>query len=133
MTAQELRIGNLVECFGTREVIAIKKNKIKIQKLTNQGNYILEWVPTRTMSLEPLPITEQWLSTLGFFIIETNKCVEAFRENFRYSIKQVDDSDQWFWCDGENVITNLKYLHQLQNLYFSLTGEELDLLTKKEQ
>jgi hypothetical protein len=75
--------------------------------------------------LSGIPLTEEWLLKFGFIIIETNKCVEAFKENFRYSIQQVENSNQWFWCDGETVITNFKYVHQLQNLYFALTNQEL--------
>ena len=30
------------------------------------------------------------------------------------------------WCDNQ-VLEELKYVHELQNLYFALTGEELSL------
>ncbi len=30
-------------------------------------------------------------------------------------------------CDTSYFLADIKYLHQLQNLYFSLTGEELDV------
>lgn len=84
--------------------------------------------PTAIVDLDRfsgIPITEKWLKDFGYFIIETNKCVEAFKENFRYSIQQVENSTHWFWCDGETVITNLEFIHELQDLYFSLSREDL--------
>lgn len=84
--------------------------------------------PTAIVDLDRfsgIPITEKWLKDFGYFIIETNKCVEAFRDNFRYSIQQVENSNHWFWCDGETVITNLEFIHELQDLYFALSREDL--------
>lgn len=88
--------------------------------------------PTAIVDLDRISgirITEKWLKDFGYFIIETNKCVEAFRQNFRYSIQQVDNSNQWFWCDGETVITNLEFIHELQDLYFVLSREDLVVST----
>jgi hypothetical protein len=31
--------------------------------------------------------------------------------------------------DSESTLTSVKYLHQLQNLYYSLTGTELEITT----
>jgi hypothetical protein len=84
--------------------------------------------PTAIVDLDRfsgIPITEKWLKDFGYFIIETNKCVEAFKQNFRYSIQQVENSNHWFWCDGETVITNLEFIHELQDLYFALSREDL--------
>lgn len=73
MRAQELRIGNLVECFGIREVIAIKKNKIKVQHESNKGHFIIEWVPIDSLSLKPIPLTEEWLLKFGFEYEDSKK------------------------------------------------------------
>lgn len=88
--------------------------------------------PTAIVDLDRfsgIPITEKWLKDFGYIIIETNKCVEAFKNNFRYSIQQVENSKHWFWCDGETVITNLEFIHELQDLYFALSREELVVST----
>jgi hypothetical protein len=45
----------------------------------------------------------------GYFIIETNKCVEAFRDNFRYSIQQV-----------ETLIIGFGVMEKLLSLRFNL-------------
>ena len=36
----------------------------------------------------------------------------------------ISDSGKYYWG---NINVELKYLHQLQNLYFALTGEELEI------
>ena len=37
------------------------------------------------------------------------------------------------FCDGYSVITEkIQYIHQLQNLYFALTGEELEFVSNNE-
>ena len=125
MEANELRIGNLLRDKVSKtelEVIELTKDDIATYVI-DRSKFPLE----KGWGLEPIPLTEEWLKRFGYVIIETNKCVEAFRENFRYSIQQVENSEHWFWCDGQTVITNLKYVHQLQNLYFALTNEELTL------
>jgi hypothetical protein len=84
--------------------------------------------PTAIVDLDRfsgIPLTEKWLKDFGYIIVETNKCVEAFKNNFRYSIQQVENSNHWFWCDGETVITNLEFIHELQDLYFALSREDL--------
>lgn len=96
-------------------MICIQRNDLDIKEWFDLENF------------KPIPLTEKWLKDFGYFIVETNECVEAFKENFRYSIQQVEENVNWFWCDGETVLTTIKYVHQLQNLYFALTGTELTL------
>jgi hypothetical protein len=36
-------------------------------------------------------------------------------------------SNSVVWCNNE-ILEKLKYVHQLQNLYFALTNEELTLI-----
>jgi hypothetical protein len=106
----ELRVGNILKINGV--IVNIDERTIFDFKHDKRVK-------------EPVVITEKILKDFGFFIVETNKCVEAFRENFRYTIQQVENSKHWFWCDGETVLTNLEYVHELQNLYFALSRTEL--------
>lgn len=124
MKANELKIKNLVNhsIYGDCEITALDYEMICIQR---NDLDIKEWFDLE--NFKPIPLTEKWLKDFGYFIVETNECVEAFKENFRYSIQQVEENVNWFWCDGETVLTTIKYVHQLQNLYFALTGTELTL------
>jgi hypothetical protein len=114
MKATELRIGNLVydNLGGTL--------KIKGISLESDLSHI-----------KPIPLTEEWLLKFGFI-----------KENFHYVI----DKDKYhtfsiligiisfpFIKSNDKVISEnfsfygIKYVHQLQNLYFALTGKELIL------
>ena len=120
----ELRIGNLVECFGTREIIAIKKHKIKVQHESKYGNFIIEWCPITSLSLEPIPLTEEWLLKLGFS--EIGGCNEKDFTNGDYNIfiNSIGEVNFLFFREGD-WYQKISYVHQLQNLYFALTGSEL--------
>ena len=59
---------------------------------------------------DPIPITEDWLLKLGF-------------ENSDPVLIQNNYGDLIYLSDFLNTI----YIHQLQNFYFALTGEELNL------
>jgi hypothetical protein len=117
----ELRIRNLVECFGTREVVAIKKNKIKVQHESKKGHFIIEWVPIDSLSLKPIPLTEEWLLKFGFERRPWGLIINGllFRDNIKNPCEVLTLEI------GNGFRTEVKYVHQLQNLYFSLTGEEL--------
>ena len=74
----------------------------------------------------PIPLTEEWLLKFGFE--EKSKSKNFYLGNFRFHISKPVNYDGFIFCDGYDVITDrIKYVHQLQNLYFALTGEELVL------
>jgi hypothetical protein len=65
-------------------------------------------------SVEGIPLTHKILNDAGFNIVGD--------DNFKGIIYEIENTDEWQYNS-----TKLKHLHQLQNLYFSLTGEELTL------
>jgi len=50
----DYKVGEQVNCFGIREVIAVKKKKIKVQNETEKGSFIVEWVPISSLSLSKI-------------------------------------------------------------------------------
>ena len=75
--------------------------------------------------LEPIELTEEILLKCGF-----EKREDGDYNLFKYSeVDIVICSDFSSWkCDGINFSVNyIKYLHQLQNLYFALTNKELEI------
>lgn len=105
MTANELRIGNLV--YYDDDVIEVEAYQL----------YIL------TDYFEPIPLTEEWLLRFGFNTISDRI---FFYGNFGYEFgitnRAVLKNEKHFV-----LFPKIKYVHQLQNLYFALTGEELTL------
>jgi hypothetical protein len=129
MTANELRIGNYVyDTLG-------KVNKIDLEAIT----YIVKEPHNQ---VKPIPLTEEWLLKLGF---EKNKDNRWMRGKSRYAIFYFEyyatGEDNCMWrieyhdTDyGRNEYKDcnqwgdvIKYVNQLQNLYFALTGEELTI------
>ncbi len=125
MKPNELRIGNLVraihpdynEKYLTVESIDIDSINIHFRK------YDLS-------EIKSIPITEEWLLNLGF--METDSVqydgLRAFEIPSwgRIIIRNNKlESDEYYFLDG--LLQDIYYIHQLQNLYFALTGEELEI------
>ncbi len=119
MKPQDLRIGNYIQDFED------KPYYFQIESIeNNNGDY---WVTYRDGSiscivdaLEPIPLTEEWLLKFGFEKIQFH--IPDKYDNGKLRIKK---DERGFWiiaCYNFILITSV---HQLQNLYFALTGEEL--------
>lgn len=109
---QELRIGNLVDWNGE---IGIISQLLEMEVAFKCGECDLY------EALKPIPLTEEWLLNFGY----TKKYSNFW--NLGHIVWECYDS--FFICD-KNGIT-LKYVHQLQNLYFAINGRELTV--KKEE
>jgi len=107
MKAKELRIGNLVDVLGDPVFISYH-DLIKLSK----------GIKT---SMQPIPLTESWLLKFGFD--EDGGYYGSymlwFEKPFTHAFLNAD-------ILGE-IKFPCKYVHQLQNLYFALTGEELTI------
>ena len=138
--SRELRIGNYV----TDQFFDTFKTFIKVYSINNKGiNLEIEddgkwaeiakiWIGCEYSfkSLFGIPLTEEILLKCGFSITES-----IFHDNTNaYEIKSwgrivlingILQSDEFYFLDG--LSTEIKYLHQLQNLYFALTNEELTI------
>lgn len=66
---------------------------------------------------EPIPLTEEILLKCGYFKLDNGQ-IHYVRKGHEIWL-----CDDMFSCNKNGVI--LKSLHQLQNLYFALTNEEL--------
>lgn len=103
MTVQELRIGNYVKIGEEHE----SYNCIgKVIKWDLSNFYSLEKGYNNIEWFEPIPITEEWLLKFKF-------------DNNHWATK-------WILHDMPTP-TGIHFVHQLQNLYFALTNEELTL------
>ena len=87
--------------------------------------------------VHPIPLTEEWLLNLGF-IKDDNEFRSPKIIGFKNSVYEIcvrlhdDFFDMLLEEEELNVDTftvilplKLKYVHQLQNIYFALIGKEL--------
>ena len=116
MKATELRIGNKLFDYNDRIItinlidypIQVKEYFVGCKE--NHSRYTID-------DIKPIPLTEQRLKDFGFR---------------KYSSTQYDKDDFWsIKYEGERGFYSnqlecyIKYVHQLQNLYFALTDKEL--------
>lgn len=109
LQAHELRIGNLFQEQNSKEIIMV--TELSQFKISFSGSFKNNWQP------EPILLTEEWLLKFGFEYKEETEC-------YHYSNLIIN---KLFIMMDIDIRVYIKYVHQLQNLYFALTGEELKL------
>lgn len=137
---RELRIGNYV-IWGGREKPAIV-NGVFIRKSPAKTENVLlldkEYIETFEDNIQPVPLTTEMLLKCGFYEEKKNKTyikeIDGYigyaRLKFYAYIKADNTVDSIRVRQGQNHTgntLNIISIHQLQNLYFALTGQELEL------
>jgi hypothetical protein len=126
--ANELRIGNLVNYEQTTHLITCVNIDYTISIWVDKKNQ--EHLYThQNNELKPIPLTEEWLLKFGFgeelkdeWKILVNGCWSFFICYYE------NQYNHWVGCGAEYCHgKEIKYVHQLQNLYFALTNEELKI------
>ena len=122
--ANELRIGNKLNFLG--DVVTFKN----ITEIREDGIF---WIKTfepkiesKNFHFKPIEITENWLLIFGF---KKRKNRHLFHWENKIVISEYKDEFENFFYPktGYDIrfSNEIKYVHQLQNLYFALTGAEL--------
>jgi len=124
MEINELRIGNYVwdNYSGEMIVAGINLNNIFIRKNKNTPSGEIE-----IKFIKPIPLTEECLIKFGFKQWGTYKHLWKIKNIHGFTI--IKESENEYFLNEYpyyRFINNpMKYVHQLQNLYFALTGKEL--------
>ncbi len=103
-------------------------NSDVLQADINPGK-VKEFIKVPNCYLSPIPLTEQWLKDFGF----EQKALRVFYigiNGLKLGIKLTSDDDGILMIRDRNgfdlgLNKEIKYVHQLQNLYFVLTDKEL--------
>ena len=120
MKTTELRIGNLVNVPGIfkeySEILEINKDRVNVSGLQLKYH-----------AFNPVPLTKEWLLKFGF----ENQQIELDYPDKLLIISATVGGKYYFYlddADGSTFDLNyIQYVHQLQNLYFILTGTELEI------
>jgi hypothetical protein len=134
----ELRIGNWIisgsngvfdneGCIG--KVLSIGSEESEFEQIYCECEESFEWFFRNNYF--GIPLTEVWLANLGFTKRGNFFMKDAFNEDLEiiFTIKEVRElfTNKLICYTYVNSIIPVKHVHQLQNLYFSLTGEELEI------
>lgn len=120
MEAKQLRIGNLVQDFECEPYI------FEIEKISK------EWIVYRKGSIKtreatPIPLTEEWLIRFNFERQDNNWNMLCICNDWTYLYWEKLAGVQLSINKHSIMLPHIQYVHQFQNLYHSLCGEELIL------
>lgn len=115
MKSNELRIGNLI--LIAYAGIEGKEWRIYPTKISDIID--IEWHPD---DYRPIPLTNEWLVKLGFKWSD-KYCLWTIENPLYFPLR----SDFSLVIFRRGIKIKPDYVHELQNLYFALTGEELTI------
>ena len=118
MRPEEFRLGIWV-CWEGRDIV-VEEGCLEV--LFGARNY---------KDYKPIPLTEEWLLKFGF-----NKDLIGWDligwDKGDFDLRQYGNESGYrdYGLQFSGLGIEIIYVHQLQNLYFALTGEELTTLTQ---
>jgi len=111
MKRTELRIGNYLK-LGTI--------KLRVSEINQESFYAEnedeEFFKNTAWEIEPIELSEEWLLKFGFNYQDAKYWTDGLC---------IHTSDKDFYIIQEQGRVFIKSVHQLQNLYFALRGQEL--------
>lgn len=112
MKAREVRLGNLV--MDGKDIEQVNARMI-------------DMLVKIEADFEPIPLTEEWLLKFGFSCEAKMGGDGVEFRVYHFDVLTFNTNHGWWYKVLRINDTPLEYVHQLQNFYFALTGEELTL------
>ena len=129
MKVNELRIGNYVQDIETgRPVVFVcldiesPRERCFIKFIDSPGEWDRGWP---LVDVLPIPITKEWLFKLYPFCFDRHHCTWSMDGNI-WDLN-MKTGDVWLKHYPYKHHTNIKFIHQMQNFYFAMLGEELTI------
>ena len=121
MKASELRIGNY---------IFLTKDFNKSYFFTQTSGALIDYIECESVLSSPIQLKEEWLLNFGFE--RTFKKLKGCYVDKHSKYMLCDNNENGFdiyifGYDEDLYINSINYIHQLQNLFFALIGEELTI------
>ena len=111
MKKNEVRHGNLV-IYGGHQTTIDEKEIIHFVRFYDK--------------YEPIPLTEEWLLKFGFERIDGMWTISNFN-GYLTKYLPLNGENGYKYFVSHCGMLNIRFVHQLQNIYFALTGEELTI------
>lgn len=130
LKANELRIGNYLNYQGK----IIKVEGIHNRTIYHSDRQFDQVGVEKYITFEPIPLTEEWLLRFGFekeHVTVNDIIINIYRlGDYEISIYLQGNETQkgYYLPHSLQSRAYIKYVHQIQNLYFSLTNNELKLI-----
>jgi hypothetical protein len=128
MKANELRIGNLIKFSEDGTIFTV--GSIEEKGFSVQNDEETTWIEAE--EFEPIPLTEEWLLKFGFHKKDAEWYLHPCFELKIIVFNKGEFNGVMFYTRNIHTdftpiysTTHMNHVHQLQNLYFALTGEEL--------
>ena len=131
MESNELRVGNLVNrkflnpspkglktCFNECKIVSIGIERVIYECKDKSLNKV------KFDIISPIPLTEEWLLNLGFKKNNYYGYDEYLIDGYSY----INGKFHIAACDDCGESVEINFVHELQNLYFSLTKKELTIM-----
>jgi len=117
MKASELRLGNLI--YNKQgDIVYVNTNHLTLLSYGIEDEF------------KPIPLTEEWVLKFGF----ENKLIGCKENQFWFnylSIFRIHDDGFGFHAVLDSK--RIRYVHELQNLYFAIKREELTFKQEKNE
>lgn len=130
LQTKDLRLNNLLEVDG----VIIQVGKIEEKHITwnlSKNDKLRVWNPFLSINderIKPIPLTEEWIVKFGFKKIDHHRFkIQPSQYDWFYTYSIHDNAFRFYVEDTILCLNTIFYVHQLQNLYFALNGEDLVL------
>ncbi len=125
--ANELRIGNWLSHTNNNGTFNLQTQEVLIDGfscLYDQGLWTIPYVESKG-----IPLTKEILLNCGFIqLYRSDSCVRLeLIDQPEYEFKSNSFHSEFRLFFEGHCMAGINYLHQLQNLYFALTGKELEV------
>lgn len=125
LRANELRINSYYQWKNDGEVFMLDLKRMSIICDFEQGD------PEPCSNITGIPLSESWLERMGWVWNEACKSYEKYPNgDARMNLQErpLNGSYTMFnYVLKAMIAERIYYVHQLQNLYFALTGQELEI------
>lgn len=115
---EDYRINNYVQAKSPEKTIW--ETKVRLDR-----HYFKMFIDGK-INVKPLPLSEDILKKSEFEVLISGRCdLEYLMLDFKYASDAVR---VLLYINGSwRGVTYINYVHQLQNLYYALTGKELNI------